>query len=152
MIQSVMHQSDLYLPPVHSRFAPSARLPTPGSSSDWPESFSTGSSAAPKKRKVERACDGCRRRKTRCDGPKMPDNVCTNCVQNRKICTYVLARTFVEYGSALIALFSAKPPSLGVPPKRSLYLAVVNFHHPAHMPLTVISLVWRTEWRKWRHC
>ncbi|KAF8482796.1 fungal-specific transcription factor domain-containing protein [Russula ochroleuca] len=85
-----MHQSDLYLPPVNSRFAPSARLPAPGSSSsDWPESFSIA--ANPKKRKVERACDGCRRRKTRCDGPKMPDNVCTNCVQNRKICTYVEA-------------------------------------------------------------
>lgn len=44
-----------------------------------------------KKRKIERACDACRRRKTKCDGPRMPDNICTNCVQNRKTCTYVEA-------------------------------------------------------------
>ena len=92
-----MHQSDLYLPvpPVTSRFAPPVRLPASASTtSAWPQSISN--STNPKKRNVERACDGCRRRKTRCDGPKMPDNVCTNCVQNRKICTYVLAQTFVK--------------------------------------------------------
>ncbi|KAL6302103.1 hypothetical protein BKA93DRAFT_737616 [Sparassis latifolia] len=42
-----------------------------------------------KKRKVERACDFCRRRKTRCDGSKMPNNICTNCLQNRRTCTYI---------------------------------------------------------------
>ena len=42
-----------------------------------------------KKRKMERACDTCRRRKTKCDGPHMPDNNCTNCIQNRKICSYM---------------------------------------------------------------
>ncbi|KAF8910393.1 fungal-specific transcription factor domain-containing protein [Mucidula mucida] len=41
------------------------------------------------KRKMDRACDACRRRKTKCDGPKMRDNVCTNCLQSRKSCTYV---------------------------------------------------------------
>ncbi|KAG2150388.1 fungal-specific transcription factor domain-containing protein [Suillus clintonianus] len=44
-----------------------------------------------KKRKIERACDACRRRKTKCDGPRMPDNICTNCVQNRKTCSYIEA-------------------------------------------------------------
>ncbi|EIW83333.1 hypothetical protein CONPUDRAFT_102063 [Coniophora puteana RWD-64-598 SS2] len=44
-----------------------------------------------KKRKIERACDACRRRKTKCDGPRMPDNICTNCIQNRKTCSYVEA-------------------------------------------------------------
>ncbi|KAK0486088.1 fungal-specific transcription factor domain-containing protein [Armillaria novae-zelandiae] len=44
---------------------------------------------AHKKRKIDRACDACRRRKTKCDGPKMPDNVCTNCIQSHKACTYV---------------------------------------------------------------
>jgi hypothetical protein len=152
VIQSVMHQSDVYLPvpPVSPRFAPPARLPTPGSTSAWPQSFSD--SAIPKKRKVERACDGCRRRKTRCDGPKMPDNVCTNCVQNRKICTYMSAQTFMEYATSLIALSAAKLPSLGVPPKRLSCLTVVRFQRLAHMPPTVTSLVWRTEWRRWRHC
>ena len=42
-----------------------------------------------KKRKIERACDFCRRRKTKCDGPKMPEFRCTNCIQNGRDCTYV---------------------------------------------------------------
>ncbi|KAI0630271.1 fungal-specific transcription factor domain-containing protein [Trametes polyzona] len=42
-----------------------------------------------KKRKVERACDFCRRRKARCDGPRMPDNICSNCITNAKACTYL---------------------------------------------------------------
>ncbi|KAG2111269.1 fungal-specific transcription factor domain-containing protein [Suillus discolor] len=44
-----------------------------------------------KKRKIERACDACRRRKTKCDGPRMPGNICTNCIQNRKTCSYIEA-------------------------------------------------------------
>ncbi|KAJ3772120.1 fungal-specific transcription factor domain-containing protein [Lentinula raphanica] len=40
-----------------------------------------------------RACDNCRRRKTRCDGPRKADNICTNCIQNKKACTYVEAST-----------------------------------------------------------
>ncbi|KAL0573204.1 hypothetical protein V5O48_008757 [Marasmius crinis-equi] len=44
-----------------------------------------------KKRNVDRACDACRRRKTKCDGPKMPDNICSKCAQNRKPCTYLEA-------------------------------------------------------------
>ncbi|KAI1784087.1 fungal-specific transcription factor domain-containing protein [Ganoderma leucocontextum] len=42
-----------------------------------------------KKRKVERACDFCRKRKARCDGPKMPDNICSNCITNARTCTYL---------------------------------------------------------------
>ena len=42
-----------------------------------------------KKRKTERACDACRRKKTRCDGPTAVNNVCTNCIQSKKACTYV---------------------------------------------------------------
>ncbi|KAG5717487.1 hypothetical protein E4T56_gene4849 [Termitomyces sp. T112] len=45
-------------------------------------------SASHKKRNVERACDACRRRKTKCDGPQMPNHRCTNCVQSSKPCTY----------------------------------------------------------------
>ncbi|KAF8271533.1 fungal-specific transcription factor domain-containing protein [Lactarius quietus] len=80
-----MHQSGLPgLPAATRPVLPTVHRSTGPIISDWSQSFS-----APKKRNVERACDDCRRRKTRCDGPKMPDNVCTNCVQNRKICTYV---------------------------------------------------------------
>lgn len=42
-----------------------------------------------KKRKVERACDACRRRKSKCDGPKKPDRICTSCEQLKKSCTYM---------------------------------------------------------------
>jgi len=47
------------------------------------------SAVAFKKRKIERACDSCRRKKTKCDGPKMADGICTNCIQTQKSCTYV---------------------------------------------------------------
>lgn len=42
-----------------------------------------------KKRKIDRACDFCRRRKTKCDGPVMPGNICTNCIQTGRACSYV---------------------------------------------------------------
>ncbi|KAG9316662.1 fungal-specific transcription factor domain-containing protein [Chiua virens] len=53
------------IPPTHSLLAV-----------HHPEQFSTDS--VYKKRKLERACDACRRRKTKCDGPRMRDNICTN--------------------------------------------------------------------------
>ncbi|KAF8893810.1 fungal-specific transcription factor domain-containing protein [Infundibulicybe gibba] len=43
------------------------------------------------RRRIDRACDACRRRKTKCDGPRMSDNICSNCTQARKLCTYVEA-------------------------------------------------------------
>ncbi|KAF8210345.1 fungal-specific transcription factor domain-containing protein [Mycena galopus ATCC 62051] len=42
-------------------------------------------------RKIDRACDACRRRKTKCDGPKMKDNICSNCLNTHKSCTYLHA-------------------------------------------------------------
>ncbi|KAI9455319.1 fungal-specific transcription factor domain-containing protein [Lactarius psammicola] len=84
-----MHQPGLSEPPTASRHVLPTIHRSTGPITDWSQSFS--GPFIPKKRNVERACDDCRRRKTRCDGPKMPDNVCTNCVQNRKICTYVEA-------------------------------------------------------------
>ncbi|KIM69740.1 hypothetical protein SCLCIDRAFT_19528 [Scleroderma citrinum Foug A] len=44
-----------------------------------------------KKRKIDRACDACRRRKIKCDGPRTENNVCTNCMQYGKLCSYVEA-------------------------------------------------------------
>ncbi|KAM5544389.1 hypothetical protein V8D89_002049 [Ganoderma adspersum] len=40
-----------------------------------------------KKRKVQRACDYCRRKKS--DGPEMPNNRCSNCTTRRAECTYL---------------------------------------------------------------
>ncbi|KAG8808423.1 hypothetical protein FRC19_005912, partial [Serendipita sp. 401] len=42
-----------------------------------------------KKRKIQRACDVCRRKKIRCDGPTMNDGKCTNCITYSYECTYV---------------------------------------------------------------
>ncbi|VDB84043.1 unnamed protein product [Peniophora sp. CBMAI 1063] len=44
-----------------------------------------------KKRKVQRACDVCRRKKVRCDGGSMPGNRCSNCIAYNLDCTYVEA-------------------------------------------------------------
>ncbi|KAF8070504.1 fungal-specific transcription factor domain-containing protein [Lyophyllum atratum] len=71
-------------------------LTSPGPSSGLsPQSYDTcdshGATTTRKKRKVDRACDACRRRKTKCDGPKVQDNICTNCLQANKHCTYLEA-------------------------------------------------------------
>ncbi|KAI0628214.1 fungal-specific transcription factor domain-containing protein [Trametes polyzona] len=43
-----------------------------------------------KRRKVlQRACDYCRRKKIKCDGPKMPNKRCSKCISRRAECTYV---------------------------------------------------------------
>ncbi|KAI0635504.1 fungal-specific transcription factor domain-containing protein [Trametes polyzona] len=42
-----------------------------------------------KKRRIQRACDMCRRKKS--DGAQMPNNRCSNCVSYRLECTYVEA-------------------------------------------------------------
>ncbi|KAI0754385.1 fungal-specific transcription factor domain-containing protein [Daedaleopsis nitida] len=47
-------------------------------------------SSAPlqKKRKLQRACDLCRRKKIRCDGPQKPGNRCSRCITRKVECTY----------------------------------------------------------------
>ena len=42
-----------------------------------------------KKRKKDRACDYCRYRKIRCDGPCKQSQICTNCTQGHRKCTYL---------------------------------------------------------------
>uniref|UniRef100_A0A8H7Y2F1 Zn(2)-C6 fungal-type domain-containing protein n=1 Tax=Psilocybe cubensis TaxID=181762 RepID=A0A8H7Y2F1_PSICU len=44
-----------------------------------------------KKRRIQRACDICRRKKIRCDGVQMPGNRCSNCVAYSFNCTYIEA-------------------------------------------------------------
>ncbi|KAH9855268.1 fungal-specific transcription factor domain-containing protein [Lenzites betulinus] len=43
-----------------------------------------------KLRKVERACDYCRRRKSKCDGPQKKDHICSSCEANSRTCTYLV--------------------------------------------------------------
>ncbi|KAJ7657176.1 fungal-specific transcription factor domain-containing protein [Mycena polygramma] len=51
---------------------------------DYAEEFHRG-----KKRRVQRACDVCRRRKSRCDGSQVPGDKCTICIEARLECTYI---------------------------------------------------------------
>ncbi|KAJ7764189.1 fungal-specific transcription factor domain-containing protein [Mycena maculata] len=46
-----------------------------------------------KKRRIERACDVCRRRKSRCDGSQVPGDRCTTCIDADLDCTYVEVAT-----------------------------------------------------------
>ncbi|KII90943.1 hypothetical protein PLICRDRAFT_174295 [Plicaturopsis crispa FD-325 SS-3] len=47
--------------------------------------------AAKKKRRTEQACDSCKRRKTRCEGP-IESGKCINCTATSQECTYDMAR------------------------------------------------------------
>lgn len=42
-----------------------------------------------KLRKVERACDHCRKRKAKCDGPQRKDHICSSCEAIARTCTYL---------------------------------------------------------------
>ncbi|KAF8268480.1 fungal-specific transcription factor domain-containing protein [Lactarius quietus] len=46
------------------------------------------SARSAKKRRVQRACDVCRRKKIRCDGSQMPGNKCSNCSAYNFECKY----------------------------------------------------------------
>ncbi|KAJ7905864.1 fungal-specific transcription factor domain-containing protein [Mycena leptocephala] len=46
-----------------------------------------------KKRRVQRACDVCRRRKSRCDGSQMHGDRCTTCIDANLDCTYLETTT-----------------------------------------------------------
>ncbi|KAF8992801.1 fungal-specific transcription factor domain-containing protein [Cyathus striatus] len=41
-----------------------------------------------KRKKIQRACDECKRRKRRCEGPVAPSNKCSNCIIQDLKCTY----------------------------------------------------------------
>ncbi|KAI0334626.1 hypothetical protein GY45DRAFT_1318227 [Cubamyces sp. BRFM 1775] len=49
----------------------------------------TGMTAGKRRKVVQRACDYCRRKKIKCDGPRMPNKRCSKCVSRRAECTYV---------------------------------------------------------------
>ncbi|THU83748.1 hypothetical protein K435DRAFT_423220 [Dendrothele bispora CBS 962.96] len=49
----------------------------------------TDSEKQPKKRRLQNACDACRRRKVRCDGSTMPGGVCSACQAMRVPCTHL---------------------------------------------------------------
>ncbi|KAF5381669.1 hypothetical protein D9615_005628 [Tricholomella constricta] len=50
---------------------------------------SDGEGQDSKRRRIQRACDVCRRKKIRCDGVQEPGNQCTNCIDYGLACTYI---------------------------------------------------------------
>lgn len=70
------------------------------------------------KARLERACDLCRRRKTKCDGPSAPDNICSNCLQNNQSCTYMCVYMHPLLSFHASHLLLAKPPARGAHLKR----------------------------------
>lgn len=58
---------------------------------ECPDPESSSNVHSSKKRKIQRACDICRRKKVRCDGGQMPGNRCSNCISYNLDCTYVEA-------------------------------------------------------------
>ncbi|CAE6476197.1 unnamed protein product [Rhizoctonia solani] len=62
-----------------------------GGNSSAEEDDDRAEGANAKKRRVQRACDVCRRKKVRCDGATRPGSRCSNCVAFNFDCTYVEA-------------------------------------------------------------
>jgi len=100
--------------------------------------------AAPRnngKSRPERACDLCRRRKTKCDGPSAPDSACSNCVQNNQSCTYLCAYIHTSLSLCLSSPLSEVsrprgPPKAFVPNSHSPSF----FRFPAYTPLLQLCL------------
>lgn len=72
---------------------------------------------APYARKSDRACDFCRRRKTRCDGALTLGSKCTNCRRNQCPCAY----QWVSHYSPLSSFNSCNAIPLVLCPWRSVY-------------------------------
>ena len=149
--------------PVHSEFtARSSRLPAeanhhrvhkPAAAVSIPNPASIASNNV--KPRTERACDLCRRRKTKCDGPSAPDSVCSNCVQNNQSCTYLCAYMRILLSLHVSHLPLAKPLAQGVRRKRSspsFSLPVMFRFILRHFPTSAMSLALKTAWRGWKHC
>ncbi|KAJ7239775.1 fungal-specific transcription factor domain-containing protein [Mycena haematopus] len=51
--------------------------------------MSNSGRAAPKKRRLQGACDVCKKKKIRCDSSEMPGNKCSNCITFKTQCTHL---------------------------------------------------------------
>ncbi|KAF5339483.1 hypothetical protein D9758_015314 [Tetrapyrgos nigripes] len=51
-----------------------------------------------KKRRLQNACDECRKRKMKCDSANMPNNICSNCISFQSECTHVMASSKKKRG------------------------------------------------------
>jgi len=107
------------------------------------------------KPRPERACDLCRRRKTKCDGPSAPDNACSNCVQNNRSCTYLCAYMHILLSFHVSHLPLAKPLAQEVHQKRSSPIPTLHYFLYfclRHTRTPVMSPASRTVSRRWKRC
>ncbi|EJU04909.1 hypothetical protein DACRYDRAFT_114226 [Dacryopinax primogenitus] len=109
---------------------------------------------ASKKRRIQRACDVCRRKKIRCDGPTMPNNRCSNCLAYHHECTYIeaakkrgppkgyveaLENRVVKMEAVLARMFPGEDFSaeIGPPVSREAYMS--GRPPPAEKPHSLLS-------------
>ena len=146
--------------PVHREFtARPSHLPAEASNRHIhnPAAVAPVPNTAPRnngKSRPERACDLCRRRKTKCDGSSAPDNACSNCVQNNQSCTYLCAYMHIPLSLHVSHLPPAKSLAREVHQKRSSQNPYSQLFSISglHTPTPVMSLASRTVWRGWKHC
>ncbi|KAE9407964.1 hypothetical protein BT96DRAFT_971015 [Gymnopus androsaceus JB14] len=65
-----------------------------------------------RRRRLQGACDICRRKKTRCDSANMPGNICSNCRTFGSECTHLRSALKKKRGEEPIASGSHQNPSL----------------------------------------
>ncbi|EIW58872.1 uncharacterized protein TRAVEDRAFT_48013 [Trametes versicolor FP-101664 SS1] len=91
---STAHQANGWYPPVISLGSDD---PVPPQPAQWTVSQAQSSYRVDtsdlgnrsKLRKVERACDHCRKRKAKCDGPQRKDHICSSCEASARTCKYL---------------------------------------------------------------
>ncbi|KAI0666887.1 fungal-specific transcription factor domain-containing protein [Trametes maxima] len=77
--------SEAVVPPQPIQRAPAAEPTASSSSRSDPSDLGSRTNL----RKVERACDYCRKRKAKCDGPERKDHICSACEAGSRTCTYL---------------------------------------------------------------
>ncbi|KAK7000145.1 hypothetical protein R3P38DRAFT_1842614 [Favolaschia claudopus] len=97
-----------------------------------------------KKRRLQPACDYCRRRRTRCNGSQGTAQKCNRCAKANVSCTYVGAdkksisqpryRRFDDKSTFKVGLIGSAKPSLKLPATAS------TLHHKPY--LRGLTLIW----------
>jgi hypothetical protein len=91
------------------------------------------------RRQRDRACDFCRRRKAKCDGPQIGSQICKNCQQSNKKCTYVsvLVMTFQSCIEVLMLKHDASESSKPRAPSKASVVIQCITQHSADLPFQI---------------
>ncbi|KIY70089.1 hypothetical protein CYLTODRAFT_202121 [Cylindrobasidium torrendii FP15055 ss-10] len=88
-----------------------------------------------KKRRLQGACDLCRRKKVKCDSATMLDNKCTNCIAQNAECTHVAARRKKSAGDG--SPCSSTTPLASIEDIRAHMKAILSHTDPYVLPKDV---------------